>query len=920
MFLNVPTYQSSVQTAEFHSSRQSLESFELPPTKRQRLTLEPSAYTLGKTQSSHLEDLPVGPAQLNEFTQACCWETISEQDLGPHGPTTVCHERGGECKNEDICFGMLLDIEATPMTEELDSKLLWVYDRVLKSADSGQGVFKLSERIFEIMLQLATDGNVKFQFLRQQPATDVLQGPAKGDTLKAYMPSVTKLNVVLYGPEEASADVGDFLQECRMYLQRPEGCDRNVRYINPHCLSADEEAHVMTFELDKILDEAEKEDSNSVMDVLSYLNSEEVYEEADQPRTVRTQLKSHQRQALSFMLAREQGWCLDGSRSDLWKADRDSHGNIRYRNSLTGHSQIEPPPPFQGGIVADEMGLGKTLSILALIASHPTVTSLPTSFETNRRLVRTTLIVVPVSLLQVWELQIQTHLHPSSIHSIVYYGASRQRLLASLDRYDVVLTTYNTISTDWKRHRSSREDVANYSLFSIEWHRIVLDEAHVIRSKKTVNSKAVNSLDSTHRWCITGTPIQNRLSDLHSLLRFLRVHPFDDTKVFEDEIAQPWKCEMDAKGVQKLQSLMKMIAIRRPRAVVSLPSRAEQTRLVQFDEQELALYEQARSGTLQIIEVALSEIASGKGYINAFQRLNDLRFICNHGTALSRDGLLKYRETASSSHHLKLSEDELEDLFFSADGQVCIRCGTDLDEEIQTLSFPLPTYSLDSTTINPRLCKACTQRQRQDSSWTPLSPSSSPGGDAEEAHTTSINVPSKIRALVACLSQIPADEKCAVFSYWTTTLGLVEQALTAAGITYCRYDGRLSRGKRNEVLNSFATNATLSVILVSITCGGQGLDLTAANHAVLIEPQWNPMLEEQALSRVHRIGQMKPVMMTRLIVEGTWEEKIVEAQKRKRFLADLIMGRARLRGGDHGRRQLMVNASRTLEHYCSDEL
>jgi SNF2 family DNA or RNA helicase len=84
------------------------------------------------------------------------------------------------------------------------------------------------------------------------------------------------------------------------------------------------------------------------------------------------------------------------------------------------------------------------------------------------------------------------------------------------------------------------------------------------------------------------------------------------------------------------------------------------------------------------------------------------------------------------------------------------------------------------------------------------------------------------------------------------------------------------------------------------------LDLTAANHAVLVEPQWNPMLEEQALSRVHRLGQIKPVTMTRLIVKNTWEERIITAQERKRFLADLITNRKPLRGGEHGKRQLMV--------------
>lgn len=84
------------------------------------------------------------------------------------------------------------------------------------------------------------------------------------------------------------------------------------------------------------------------------------------------------------------------------------------------------------------------------------------------------------------------------------------------------------------------------------------------------------------------------------------------------------------------------------------------------------------------------------------------------------------------------------------------------------------------------------------------------------------------------------------------------------------------------------------------------LDLTAANHAFLVEPQWNPMLEEQAMSRVHRLGQTKAVNLVRFIVKNTWEEKIVTVQERKRNLADMIMDGRRLKVGDDGRKQLLV--------------
>ena len=544
--------------------------------------------------------------------------------------------------NDEVCFGMLMDIEAVQVADDLcrdTGKLLWVDETTLRSATTGAQILKLSERTFDIMHQLAVHGGVTFQILQQQWATGSIHELARIELRKATASPVARLHVVLYGPEKFSAEVGDFLQECEWYLQQPEGCDRNVRYVNPHCFFADDEAKAMTFELDTIMANTENESPNKDVDILACLNSEEVFEEADQPLCIRTPLKSHQRQALSFMLAREQGWCLDGTRADVWKAHCDSHGITRYRNCLTGHSQLEAPPPFRGGIIADEMGLGKTLSILSLVASNPAMPHAPASIEPNTRFIKATLIVLPFSLLQVWELQIRTHFQPSSIHSIVYHGPCRQTILSCLHQFDIILTTYNTISTEWKRYKSSRQDVTKASLFSIQWHRIVIDEAHTIRTKHGLNSKTICSLRSNHRWCITGTPIQNRLCDLYSLFRFLKVHPFDDAKVFENEISQPWKNEVDKTALEKLQALVRMIAIRRPRAVISLPSRTEEMRFVQFDARELAAYEKARSGTLQVIETALSEMtASGKGYINAFQRINDLRFVCNHGTLSQRRG------------------------------------------------------------------------------------------------------------------------------------------------------------------------------------------------------------------------------------------------------------------------------------------
>ena len=128
----------------------------------------------------------------------------------------------------------------------------------------------------------------------------------------------------------------------------------------------------------------------------------------------------------------------------------------------------------------------------------------------------------------------------------------------------------------------------------------------MIRSRRTANARAVCALHAAHRWYITGTPIQNRLGDLSSLLQFLKVSPYDETKTFDAEISQPWKSRMDETALRKLQTLMKMIALRRPRTVISLPHRSEIIESIAFTAEEIQTYEQARLGTIESIDLALS--------------------------------------------------------------------------------------------------------------------------------------------------------------------------------------------------------------------------------------------------------------------------------------------------------------------------
>jgi SNF2 family DNA or RNA helicase len=149
----------------------------------------------------------------------------------------------------------------------------------------------------------------------------------------------------------------------------------------------------------------------------------------------------------------------------------------------------------------------------------------------------------------------------------------------------------------------------------------------------------------------------------------------------------------------------------------------------------------------------------------------------------------------------------------------------------------------------------------------------------------------KVERLVEALEDAAADgHKALVFSQWTSLLDKVEPHLTRAGLGFTRLDG--STRDRAAVVSSFQDEAGPPVMLISLKAGGTGLNLTAADHVFLIDPWWNPAVEEQAADRAHRIGQDKPVLVYRLVAKDTVEERILELQAKKRLLADSALGDA----------------------------
>jgi superfamily II DNA or RNA helicase len=155
---------------------------------------------------------------------------------------------------------------------------------------------------------------------------------------------------------------------------------------------------------------------------------------------------------------------------------------------------------------------------------------------------------------------------------------------------------------------------------------------------------------------------------------------------------------------------------------------------------------------------------------------------------------------------------------------------------------------------------------------------------------------SKLETLLRVLETALAEgHKALVFSQWTSLLDLAEPLLTEAGMAFCRLDG--STRDRGAVVDQFQDPGGPPVMLLSLKAGGTGLNLTAADHVFLLDPWWNPAVEDQAADRAHRIGQDRPVLVQRLVAAETVEERMLELQDKKRALAQAATGDPRAGGG-----------------------
>lgn len=258
------------------------------------------------------------------------------------------------------------------------------------------------------------------------------------------------LSIIIYGPEDFADDIGRFFQHCHLFLQDPRDCNRNVKYKNPHRLSSkDPNACPWTYYLNDPPIKSEVKVLDRLADVLENFTTERQIGEADQLQAMKTLLAPHQKQALMFMRHRERGWDLETDAVDIWRAD-ELGDDLSYYNRVSGKHYTDAPAEFRGGILADTMGLGKTLSMIALVASDLD----PSPNEDHLSPVpgcRATLVVLPPNLIYTWETQLEEHSASSTLRWYRHHGRTRVSR-EYLNDYDVILTTYQTVSASWAKN------------------------------------------------------------------------------------------------------------------------------------------------------------------------------------------------------------------------------------------------------------------------------------------------------------------------------------------------------------------------------------------------------------------------------------------------------------------------------------
>jgi DNA repair protein RAD5 len=773
--------------------------------------------------------------------------------------------------------------------------------------------------------------------------------------------------------------------------------------------------------------------------------------EAQPAETFALDLRKYQKQALHWMLAKERDTksTKKSSMHPLWEEykwpvkDADDkvlpcveRQDAFYVNPYSGELSLDFPVQEQhclGGILADEMGLGKTIEMMSLVHTNRETPTAPTSTNELPRQSSvsgivpapfTTLVVAPTSLLAQWESEAQKASAPGTMKTLIYYGSDRTTNLKTLcarangvNAPNVIVTSYGVVLSEYRSFvtQAQHNPAAHIGLFSVEFFRIILDEAHLIKNRLSKSARACYELNAIHRWTLTGTPIVNRLEDLFSLVRFLKVEPWSNFSFWKTFITVPFESKDYVRALNVVQTVLEPLVLRRTKtmqtpegeALVPLPPRTVTIEEVELSEEERAIYDLIFWRAKRAFNDNVEAGTLLKSYSTIFAQILRLRQTCCHpiltrnkaivadeeDAALAADAVNEFQDDMDLQELIDRFKKSTESSDTAQPQDTTARFTTHALRQIQNdVSAECPICA-EEPLIEPAVtgcwhsaCKKCLElyiRHQTDKGELPRcfscrvpvtkhdifeviryqSPNSTPDDidiDMTTLPTSSQPMPrislrrvyplspsahtsAKIHALIKHLMKLPPNSKSVVFSQFTSFLDLIAPQLTKAGITHLRLDGSMPQKARAEVLRQFnrteiyeeeleldeddpnkdaATGASAthsktpqpspSVLLISLRAGGVGLNLTAANNVFMMDPWWSFAVEAQAIDRVHRMGQLREVSVTRFVVKDSIEVRMLRVQERKMNIAGSLGLRVGGDGTEDDRKKSRIEELRLL--------
>lgn len=557
------------------------------------------------------------------------------------------------------------------------------------------------------------------------------------------------------------------------------------------------------------------------------------------------------------------------------------------------------------GILADEMGLGKTIQTIAFLA-----------FLREKGINGPFLISAPLSTTSNWVAEFNKW--TPTIPVVLYHGSKQEREEIRRKRlrnpgspeFPVICTSYEICMND-------RKHLAHFG-----WKFIIIDEGHRIKNLNSRLIRDLQSYQSANRLLITGTPLQNNLAELWSLLHFLMPSIFDKLEAFEawfdfsalkEKNGHEQILSQDRKKslVASLHAILKPFLLRRVKADVetSLPKKREYVLYAPLTQTQRELYQEILEGNSRAyLEHKMVESLSGTATPNSVRSSSLKRKLADDTSTPNKSAKSSRASTPATTNgsgprsrkaKKSLDYEELSDqkYFKKLEEAPSSPVSQDVESEEEETARA-KTLALAKREIAQKKLQNPVMQLRQccnspHNFYYPFDLD-----DNTPVDETLVTESGKMLLLDRLLPELlKRGHKVLIFSQFKTQLDILETYCSELrGWDVCRIDGSVAQSDRQDQILSFNDpDSKTNLFLLSTRAGGQGINLAAADTVLLFDSDWNPQQDLQAQDRAHRIGQTKPVIVYRFATKGTVEQVLLEKADSKRRLEKLVIQKGRFR-------------------------